>query len=87
MSAEGETWGVPVWDLDGLIEMFRKVAGREFVGPVDGVGCIELVFGDPDQSGGNMITLFTRDGHYFGNFFLGSTDPDYARRWNKPKKR
>ena len=39
-------WPSPasVLDTAGLLELFRRVAGRELVGVVDGFGCVELVF-------------------------------------------
>ena len=48
-----------VLDTDGLVRLFRELAGRTFLGPVDGFGCVELVFDDRDGKGGNLVTIFT----------------------------
>jgi hypothetical protein len=50
-----------VLDTDGLVRLFREVAGCTFLGPVDGFGCVELVFDDHDGKGGNLVTIFTED--------------------------
>lgn len=65
-----ETNHTTVLDLDGLIAIFRQVAGRMFVGPVNGVGCVELVFDDPDDVGGNLVSIYT-EGRDCGNVWLG----------------
>lgn len=48
-----------VLDHDGLVRLFRALAGRRFVGPVDADDCVELVFDDPDHRGGNLVSIFT----------------------------
>ena len=52
-----------VLDHDGLLRLFRTFAGRKFIGPVDGVACVELVFDDPDRTGGNLVSIFTEGSH------------------------
>lgn len=64
-----------VLDLDGLVALFRQVAGRKFIGPVDGYDCLELVFEDPDDRGGNLVSIYT-EGRYRGNVFLGFVSRD-----------
>jgi hypothetical protein len=62
-----------VLDHRGLLRLFRQVAGRRLIGPVDGVGCVELVFEDPDDQGGNLVSIFT-DGRDRGTVTLGFVD-------------
>jgi len=60
-----------VLDHDGLIRLFEQLAGRRFLGPVDGGGCVELVFeSDPDRKG-NLVTIFTEEGRYRGQVAFG----------------
>ena len=64
-----------VQDLKGLVELFGHVAGRKFVGPVDGLNCLELVFEDPDDKGDNLVSIFT-DGYHRGLVALGFVHRD-----------
>jgi hypothetical protein len=59
-----------VLDHRGLLRLFRQVAGRKFVGPVDGINCVELVFEDADDRGGNLVSIFT-EGLYRGQVAFG----------------
>jgi hypothetical protein len=69
-----------VLDTDGLIRVFRELSGRTFLGPVDGFGCVELVFDDRDDAGRNLVTFFT-EGRQRGRVAFGFvSDPvDYVR--------
>jgi hypothetical protein len=69
-----------VLDTDGLIRLFTELAGRTFLGPVDGFGCVELVFDDRDEQGGNLVTIFT-ESHERGRVAFGFvSDPaEYVR--------
>jgi hypothetical protein len=69
-----------VLDTDGLIRLFTELAGRTFLGPVDGFGCVELVFDDLDEKGGNLVTIFT-EGHERGRVAFGfvSSPTEYVR--------
>lgn len=52
-----------VLDTEGLLRLFSTLAGRTCLGAVDGFGCVELVFTDPDeQGGGNLVSIFTEGG-------------------------
>jgi hypothetical protein len=64
-----------VRDTAGLLALFRRVAGRRLVGAVDGFGCVELVFDDPDGQGGNLVTVFTEGGRA-GIVALGFVAPE-----------
>jgi hypothetical protein len=74
-----------VSDVDGLVRLLREVAGRRFVGPVDGYGCVELVFDDAGGGeSGNLLTIFT-EGEWRGLVALGFVsreliDSGYADR-------
>jgi hypothetical protein len=59
-----------VLDHDGLIRLLQQVAGRRLVGVADGLRCVELVFDDPDDCGGNLVSIFT-GGYYRGHVALG----------------
>lgn len=66
---------VHVLDLVGLVDLFSHVAGRKFIGPVDGIECLELVFEDPDDKGENLVSIFT-DGAHCGLVALGFVHRD-----------
>ena len=49
-----------VTDHRGLLRVFASMAGRRFIGVVDGGdNCIELVFDNPRNTNGNLITIYT----------------------------
>jgi hypothetical protein len=68
-----------VLDTDSLVRLFSELAGRTFLGPVDGFGCVELVFDDRDDKGGNLVTIFT-EGRERGRVAFGfvSNPVDYV---------
>jgi hypothetical protein len=72
---------------EGLLRLFASLAGRTFLGAVDGMDCVELVFSDPDERGGNLVSIFT-DGRDRGRIAHGFVaDPEgYAAAcgWRVP---
>ncbi len=53
-----------VTDHRGLLRVFASMAGRRFIGVVDGGdNCIELVFDNPENTNGNLITIYTGGVH------------------------
>jgi hypothetical protein len=61
-------------DAPAFAHALRQVAGRRFLGVVECIGCIELVF-DADAPGGNLVSVFT-EGLRAGQAALGGvTDP------------
>ena len=54
----------------GLLRLFRSLGGRTLVGAVDGRDCVELVFDDSDDIGGNLVSIFT-DGRRRGQVAFG----------------
>jgi hypothetical protein len=74
---------VGVLDTDGLLGLFSQLAGRRLLGVVDGCGCLELVFDDPDRVGGNLVSIFTDAGRHTGLVALGFVaDPEaYVIDW------
>jgi hypothetical protein len=70
-----------VLDTAGLVRLFREVAGRTFLGPVDGFGVLELVFeDDPDGRSGNLVSVIC-EGPNRGRVTFGfvSSPAEYAR--------
>lgn len=50
---------IGVLDRRGLVDVFNANAGRRFVGAIDCGDCLELVFEDRGEAGGNLVTIFT----------------------------
>ena len=75
---------IGVLDTQGMLELFAKVAGRRFVGPVDGYGYVELVFDDPQEQGSNLVSICT-EGRNAGLVLLGFVDsPErYVASWRE----
>ena len=68
---------VGVLDPEGVLALFAKVAGRRFVGPVDGCGYVELVFSDHDREGGSLVSVCV-EGRNAGTVLLGFVaDPEH----------
>jgi hypothetical protein len=59
-----------VLDRAGLLALFGRLRDRRLVGVVDDCDCVELVFEDPDDVGGNLVTIYT-ESRYRGHAFLG----------------
>jgi hypothetical protein len=59
-----------VLDHDGLLEVFRQLCGRRFIGPADGINCVELVFESGGNDAGNLVSIFT-DGVHRGQVAFG----------------
>lgn len=82
--AEDRSLHTTVVDRGGLVRLFATLTDRTFLGVVDGMDCVELVFADPGQRGGNLISIFT-EGRHRGSVAHGFVaDPeDYAKacRW------
>jgi len=66
-------------DVAALDRALRVVAGRRFLGPVDGGDCVELVFeADPR---GNLVTIF-HTGRRAGSVAFGgvASPEEYVER-------
>lgn len=77
--------GVALADHDGLRRALQELAGRCFLGAVDGGDCIELVFADAGPGHCNLVTIHT-SGLYAGVVaFGGVVEPeayvDETRDW------
>ena len=65
-----------VTDHRGLLRVFASMAGRRFVGVEDGDDCVELVFDNPESTGGNLVTVYT-DGVHKGSVLHGFVSQDF----------
>jgi len=66
-----------VTDHRGLLRVFASMAGRRFIGVVDGGdNCIEPVFDNPRNTNGNLITIYT-GGVHKGAVFHGYVCQDF----------
>jgi len=70
------TGGTTVFDRHGLLQVFASMAGRRFVGVEDGDDCVELVFDNPESTGGNLVTVYT-DGVHKGSVLHGFVSQDF----------
>jgi len=68
--------GTTVFDRHGLLQVFASMAGRRFVGVEDGGDCVELVFDNPENTGGNLVTVYP-DGVNKGSVLHGFVSQDF----------
>jgi hypothetical protein len=63
-----------VLDVEAMLELFGRVAGRRLLGVVDGCGVVELVFSDDAGEGSNLVSICCDHGRHRGLVLLGFVD-------------
>lgn len=73
--------GVALGDHAAMERELRALAGRRFLGTVDGDDCLELVFEDLGAGYPNLVSIFTRGRRAGVVAFGGVSDPElYVRQ-------
>lgn len=77
--------GIMIANHEVMRRRLEELAGRRFLGAVDGGDCLELVFADAGPGRCNLVSIFTAGAHAGVVAFGGVVEPeayaDPARDW------